>query len=98
MSDQPRAEPKRLRLTPLGEFVMQHSVMTPTSWWQETIRDAKRYNEMDADYLLMLDERIAGLTELRERFFELAYGSEGVENDESCDDETATSATLGPDT
>lgn len=61
----------KLKLTPLGEFVNRHSTLTPVVFWRNTWREVNAIADDDGEWEFYLEERIAGLTEMRDRFYEL---------------------------
>lgn len=60
-----------MKLTKLGGVVARHCVMTRLDWWSDQWAEANQIADEDGDWILMLTERINGLTELRDRFYEL---------------------------
>ena len=60
-----------LKVTPLGELVYRHGSMTPPKWFMDTWFEAVKAADEDSEWELLLTERIAGLTEMRDRFYEL---------------------------
>lgn len=62
---------KPLRLTKLGDVAYRHGVLTSPAWWRKVWADTNRLADEDGEWELMLNERIAGLTEMRDRFYEI---------------------------
>lgn len=62
---------KRLKLTKLGDLVHRCSTMTSSFWWTQQWVAVNDAADQDLDWELMLTERIDGLTEMRDRFYEL---------------------------
>lgn len=60
----------KVKLTPWGEFVARHTVLTPPSFWQNLRKEVRKLADQDADFDVLLDERIRGLQEFRERMYE----------------------------
>lgn len=62
----------KLKLTALGRFANRYGVMTPPSWWQKLYKEVDKANDEGDDLgLFMLDERIKGMQEMRERWYRL---------------------------
>ena len=60
----------KLKLTPFGEFVNRHSVLTPLNFWTDLKQEVDRLADQDIDWEILIEERIAGLKEFRERYYE----------------------------
>ncbi len=67
-----------MKLTPLGELAYRHGAMTPVKWVQDNWKDAVKAADEDNEWELLLTERIACLTEMRDRFYELANHPHGA--------------------
>ena len=76
------AEGKKLKLTPLGEFVARHTVCVPRKVWRDIILAAKEINEQGGDWPVLFEELKKGSEEMlkNEKFLELVY------NDQDDDD------------
>lgn len=64
MSEQ--TKPKKYKLTRLGEHAREFGVCTPSEFWANMLRMANRAADQDADWVMLFDERIKGLTVMRE--------------------------------
>lgn len=62
---------EQLKLTPLGELAYRRGVFTSPSWWRTIWTEVNKIADQDGEWEIYLDEKIAGLTEMRERFYEL---------------------------
>lgn len=62
----------KLKLTPFGKFVNLHSVYTSIGWWRGVYQDIERLGDEGVEWEEMIDERIRGLQELKERYYEFA--------------------------
>lgn len=56
-----------MKLTPFGEFVARRTSATPAKFWTDISRMVERMADNDEDWEHALHERIAGLTEYRDR-------------------------------
>lgn len=54
-----------MKLTPLGEFINQHSVLVPTDLWRRIFQLAEHYLDDESDWLFFFDELISGCRELQ---------------------------------
>lgn len=61
----------KMTLTKWGRFVALYTVMTPVSFWTNLRKEVRRHADQDADFMVLLDERIKGLIEFRDRYYEL---------------------------
>lgn len=71
-----------MRLTALGDLANRYGVQTPAQYWVDLFTDIQRITDYDGDWQQMVEERIAGLSEMRERYYEIAAkmdGEAGVE-------------------
>lgn len=66
----------KLILTELGRIAAEFGVMTLPTFWRECFRDAEKCVDDDGDVELFFDERIAGLTELKARFYAVLADAE----------------------
>lgn len=62
----------KMKLTKWGEFVRMYSVMTAPDWWAKVKKEIDRAADEDSEWELLIDERIRGLQELKERYYELS--------------------------
>lgn len=61
---------KQFRLTRFGELARDHGTLTGPSWWSAVRREVEKLNDQYPELGLdMLDERIAGLRELRDDWY-----------------------------
>ena len=68
---------KTLKLTKLGVFVNLHSVSTRIDFWTTLLVEAERVAEVDGDIDFFFEEKINGLTEMRERLHEFIAERDG---------------------
>lgn len=59
-----------IKLTPWGQFVYRHGVLTHHSYWSKLLKEVERLQDEDADWGVLLDERIEGMQELKRRLIE----------------------------
>lgn len=64
-----------MKLTPLGEIVARHTVLTPMRFWQNLIGEIRRIEDQDGDWEVMVDERIKGLEAVRDYVRQYGTGS-----------------------
>lgn len=55
-----------IEITPLGKFVVKHSVLVPIKFWIRIFRLAEHYLSDGSDWPLFLDEIASGCQELRD--------------------------------
>jgi hypothetical protein len=60
-----------LRLTVMGDFVNRHSVLTDPNFWLKVYNHAVKEADRDGEWEMVFDEKIRGLIELKERFYEM---------------------------
>lgn len=61
-----------VKLTALGEIASRFSVQTPPLFWVDLYTEISAIASYDGDWEQMIEERIAGLTEMRRRYYEIA--------------------------
>lgn len=61
---------KRLVLTKFGDFASRHSTATPPKFWTDAFKEITRLADEGADWEHMIAERLHGLQELRDRYYE----------------------------
>lgn len=67
-----------LKLTKLGDLAYRHGVLTPPSWWKDLLREVRAIADEDGDWPVLLDERIRGMQELRDRYYEITNDEVGA--------------------
>lgn len=71
MTEHATSSTSRLSLTPLGEMVNRHSVMTDPAWWGHVWIRANKIADEDGEWEMVFTEMIEGLTEMRDQFYQL---------------------------
>lgn len=60
-----------MKLTSLGDIAARYGVQTPVKFWRDVYSEIEFIAEYDGDWEQMVEERIAGLTELKARYYEI---------------------------
>jgi hypothetical protein len=69
-----------MKLTALGDLAYRHGVQTPPSFWTDLYIEISRIADEDGDWEQLIDERIAGLKEMRDCYYGIAMAMEGDRN------------------
>jgi hypothetical protein len=64
--------PGSMKLAKIGDLAYRHGGQTTPQFWQQQYREIEQIAGEDGDWKQMIQERIDGLTELRDRYPEIA--------------------------